>query len=99
MNPPPGNDDEPLLSTLKPMGREEGQPNFRRGNEDVMLASAYVVMTSNATISTDQNGATFWDKILESILQRVAMLDAICVPSSSLNRDEQVHRYLNECSP
>ena len=80
------------------MGRAKGQPNFR-GEEDVMLASAYVVMTSNATISTDQNGATFWDKILESILQRVAMLDAICVPSSSLNRDEQVHRYLNECSP
>jgi hypothetical protein len=69
MNPPPGNDDEPLLSSLKPMGREKGQSNFR-GDEDVMLDSAYVVVTLNATIGTDQNGATFWDKLRESFLQR-----------------------------
>ena len=61
MSPPPGNDDERLLSSLltKPTGRAKGQPNFR-GDEDVMLASAYVVVTTNAAIGTDQNGATFW---------------------------------------
>ncbi|KAI2513515.1 No apical meristem-associated C-terminal domain [Fragilaria crotonensis] len=71
MNPPPGNVDEWLLSTLlnKPMGRAKGQPNFR-GDEDVMLASAYVVVTTNAAIGTDQNGATFWEKIRVSFVQR-----------------------------
>jgi hypothetical protein len=35
-----------------------------------MLASVYVVVTSNAAIGTDQNGATFWEKIRVSFLQR-----------------------------
>ncbi|KAI2500548.1 No apical meristem-associated C-terminal domain [Fragilaria crotonensis] len=68
--PPAGNDDELLLSSLKQqIGRAKGQPNFR-GDEDVMLASAYVVVTTNAAIGTDQNGATFWEKIRVSFLQR-----------------------------
>jgi len=70
MSPPPGNDDERLLSSLfKPTGRAKGQPNFR-GDEDVMLASAYVVVTTNAAIGTDQNGATFWEKIRVIFVQR-----------------------------
>jgi hypothetical protein len=28
MNPPPGNDDELLFSSLKPMDRAKGQPNL-----------------------------------------------------------------------
>jgi hypothetical protein len=53
MNPPPaGNYDELLLSSQKPMGRAKGQPNFR-GEEDVILASAYVVVTSNTAIGID----------------------------------------------
>ena len=68
--PPAGNDDELLLSSLKQqIGRAKGQPNFR-GDEDVMLASAYVVVTTNAAIGTDQNGATFSEKIRVSFLQR-----------------------------
>jgi hypothetical protein len=72
MNPPApaGNDDELLLSSLKQqIGRAKGQPNFR-DDEDVMLASAYVVVTTNAAIGTDQIGATFWEKIRVSFLQR-----------------------------
>ncbi|KAI2490250.1 No apical meristem-associated C-terminal domain [Fragilaria crotonensis] len=66
--PPAGNDDELLLSSLKQqIGRAKGQPNFR-GDEDVMLASAYVVVTTNAAIGTDQNGAMFWEKIRVSFL-------------------------------
>jgi hypothetical protein len=68
--PPARNDDELLLSSLKQqIGRAKGQPNFR-GDEDVMLASAYVVVTTNAAIGTDQNGATFSEKIRVSFLQR-----------------------------
>ena len=56
MNPPPGNDSERLISSLlKPMGLAIGQPNFRC-DEDVMLALAYVIVATNATVGIDQNG-------------------------------------------
>ena len=104
---PPGYDDELLLlsSALKQQtGRAKGQPNFR-GDEDVMLASAYVVVTTNAAIGTDQNGAAFWEKIRVSFLQRGGNCDwtqrvfpSEPVLQGSSNGGEQVHRYVDECT-
>ena len=50
------------------MGCAKGQPNFR-GDEDVMLALAYVIVMTSAAIGMDQNGATFWEKIRENFVQ------------------------------
>ena len=66
---PPEHGAEGILSHLKPMGRARGQANFRV-DEDVMLASAYVVVTTNAAVGTDQNGSTFWEKIRANFVQR-----------------------------
>ena len=64
MTPPPGNDD----LSLRPTGRARGQPNFR-ADEDVMLASSYVIVSTNAAVGTDQNASTFWEKIRVAFVQ------------------------------
>jgi len=35
-----------------------------------MLVEAYVVVTTNAAIATDQNGSMFWDKVRLGFIQR-----------------------------
>jgi hypothetical protein len=52
MNSQPGDDDELLLSSLKPMCRAQDQPIFR--SDDVMLASVYAVVTTNASLQIHQ---------------------------------------------
>jgi hypothetical protein len=49
-------------------GRARGQPNFK-GDEDIKLAPAYVLVSTNAAIGTDQDGNTFWNKIWESFVK------------------------------
>jgi hypothetical protein len=45
----------PVQQVVGP-GRAKGMPNFR-ADEDDMLATAYVFVTTNAVVGTDQNGA------------------------------------------
>lgn len=52
-----------------PQGRARGMPNFK-AEEDVFLASAYVVVTTGATVGTDQDAATFWSKICNGFIRR-----------------------------
>jgi hypothetical protein len=71
MNPPVDDGELAAASVQQVLGpgRAKGMPNFR-AEEDVMLATAYVSVTTNAAIGTDQNGATFWDKIRVSFVHR-----------------------------
>lgn len=46
-----------------------GSANFKIV-EDIKLASAYVFVTTNAAIGTDQDGNTFWEKIRENFIKR-----------------------------
>ena len=64
MNPAEGD-----TARTMPAGRARGQPNFRI-KEDTMLASSYVVVTTNAAAGTGQNGATFWGKVNTNFVQR-----------------------------
>jgi hypothetical protein len=43
-------------------GRSRCLPNFKV-DEDVKLTSAYVLVSTNAAVGTDQDFNTFWDKI------------------------------------
>ena len=49
-------------------GRSRGQSNFK-SNEDVKLATAYAVVSTDAAIGTDQNCSTFWNKILDHFIK------------------------------
>ncbi len=49
------------------VGRSTG--NFKI-DEDMKLACAYVFVTTNAVIGTDQDGETYWKKIRDSFIQR-----------------------------
>ena len=49
------------------VGRSSG--NFKI-DEDMKLASAYVFVTTNAAVGTDQDGETYWKKIRDSFIQR-----------------------------
>ena len=49
------------------VGRSTG--NFKI-DEDVKLAYAYVFVTTNAAVGTDQDGETYWKKIRDSFIQR-----------------------------
>jgi hypothetical protein len=74
MDPPVNNDDFVELSSAPVQqvgpGRAKGMPNFR-AEEDAILATAYVFVRTNAAVGTDQNnGATFWEKIRVSFVQR-----------------------------
>ena len=53
-------DDDPDhdLLLLGKHGRSQGNSNFKI-DEDVKLASAYVFVSTNAAIGTDQDGITF----------------------------------------
>jgi hypothetical protein len=59
-----GND---LTSTKT--GRGRGNANFKI-DEDIKLASAYVFVTTNAAVGTDQDGGAFWQKIRDSFMKR-----------------------------
>jgi hypothetical protein len=48
-------------------GRSTG--NFKI-DEDMKVASAYVFVTTNAAIGTDQDGETYWKKIRDSFIKR-----------------------------
>jgi hypothetical protein len=48
------------------VGRQTG--NFKI-DEDMKLASAYVFVTTNAAIGTDQDGETYWKKIRDSFIK------------------------------
>jgi hypothetical protein len=48
------------------VGRSTG--NFKI-DEDMKLASAYVFVTTNAAIGTDQDGETYWKKIRDSFIK------------------------------
>ena len=50
-----------------PVGRLTG--NFKI-DEDVKLTEAYVFVTTNAAVGTDQDGETFWKKLRDSFIQR-----------------------------
>ena len=54
---------------LAKQGRSRGQSNFKV-DEDIKLASSYAFVTTNAAIGTDQDGATFWEKIRVSFVNR-----------------------------
>ena len=58
--------DEWLVASTK-QGRSRGQSNFKV-DEDMKLAASYAFITTNAAIGTDQDGATFWEKIRGNIL-------------------------------
>lgn len=58
-----------LLGTRIPAGRTKASANFK-ADEDVMLAQAYVSVTTNAAVGTDQDGNTFWEKIRENFVRR-----------------------------
>jgi hypothetical protein len=57
------------LVCLVKQGRSRGQSNFKV-DEDIKLASSYAFVTTNAAIGTDQDGATFWEKIRVSFVNR-----------------------------
>ncbi len=59
--------DERVLASIK-QGRTRGQANFKV-DEDMKLAASYAFITTNAAIGTDQDGATFWEKIRESFVK------------------------------
>ncbi|KAI2491343.1 No apical meristem-associated C-terminal domain [Fragilaria crotonensis] len=50
-------------------GRGKGTSNFRV-DEDIHLAHAYVFVTTNAAVGTDQDANTFWEKITEIFVRR-----------------------------
>ena len=49
--------------------RAKCMPNFR-AEEDLWLAAAYAAVTVDATVGTDQNGATFWGKIRDAYIEK-----------------------------
>ena len=53
----------------RPGGRSKGQPNFKI-DEDLKLASAYAMVSTNAAVGTDQDGNTFWQKIRDNFMRR-----------------------------
>jgi hypothetical protein len=72
MDPPVNNDDFVELGAAPVQqvgpGRAKGMPNFK-AEEDAMFATAYVFVTTNAAVGTDQNGgATFWETIRVSFV-------------------------------
>jgi hypothetical protein len=101
MNSPPGNDDDDeglVVYALnnEPMGRSNGQPNFR-GDEGVMLASAYIVVTTNAAIGTDQNGTMLWEKIRVIFVQRGGNAGHnVCTLQNQFNKvlQMEVNKYI-----
>jgi hypothetical protein len=54
----------------------------------VIIFSAKFVVTTNAAIGTDHNGATFWEKIRVSFAH-----------GGSSDESEQVHQYVGESTP
>jgi hypothetical protein len=62
-------DDDHDLLLLGKHGRSKGNSTFKI-DEDVKLASAYVFVTTNAAIGTDQDGITFWQKIRDNFVRR-----------------------------
>ena len=50
-------------------GRGRGNANFKI-DEDLKLTSAYISVTTNAAVGTDQDGGAFWEKIRESFVKR-----------------------------
>jgi hypothetical protein len=58
-----------VARTTSKQGRSRGQSNFKV-EEDIKLASSYAFVTTNAAIGTDQDGATFWDKIRANFVKR-----------------------------
>ena len=50
-------------------GRAKGASNFRM-DEDVHLAHAYVLITTNAAVGTDQDANTFWMKVKENFVRQ-----------------------------
>ena len=50
-------------------GRARGMPNFK-ADEDMFLALAYIVITTDAAVGTDQDGATFWSRIRNGFVRR-----------------------------
>lgn len=60
--------DEWLVASTK-QGRSRGQSNFKV-DEDMKLAASYAFITTNAAIGTDQDGATFWEKIRGNFVKR-----------------------------
>ena len=60
------NGEEQLKTTAR---RSKGIPNFKT-DEDVILAAAYVHISTNAATGTDQDAATFWEKIRVEFVRR-----------------------------
>jgi hypothetical protein len=56
-----------IVRATPAVGRSTG--NFKI-DEDMKLASAYVFVTTNAAVGTDQDGDTFWKKIRDNFIQR-----------------------------
>ena len=53
-----------------PAGRRgKGMPNFR-AEEDLRIAAAYVAVTVDAAVGTDQNGANFWGKVRDIFVEK-----------------------------
>ena len=61
----------------KKTGHGRGNANFKI-DEDIKLAPAYVFVTTNAAVGTDQDGGAFWEKIRDSFVKREGL------PSRSL---------------
>ena len=53
----------------KKTGHGRGNANFKI-DEDIKLAPAYVFVTTNAAVGTDQDGGAFWEKIRDSFVKR-----------------------------
>ena len=58
-----------LFLVKQQQGRSRGQSNFKV-DKDIKLASSYAFVTTNAATGTDQDGATFWNKIRVSFVKR-----------------------------
>ena len=62
------NDTDPYM-VQNPLPKKKPGSNFT-ASEDVMLASAYVAVMTDAAKGTDQDGNTFWERIKEGFISR-----------------------------
>jgi hypothetical protein len=60
--------------------RSQGQSNIKV-EEFIKLVSSYAFLTTNAAIGTEQDGATFWDKIRANFVKRGGGVQVHRVPS------------------
>ena len=85
-----------LLGTKPAAGRAKASANFN-ADEDVILAHAYVSVTTNAAVGTDQDGNTLWEKIRQRFIRRGGLATRTMVSlTNRFNKvlQAEVNKYL-----